>query len=262
MPRIFLKADRFEEFAGHLNRERISRATFLNSVPKCGTHLIRNIMRAFVPAGQHYNEIFIQIPNLERHLRAFDPNEPKLSWGHMLFSDQSAIALRNVHHILMVRDPYDWVLARARFFLSDNFQGNMENLKSGQLSVEEIMNLAIWGIHEKASPLKSIFELNGSAWMGTRAKVVRLEDLLRHIKNLDSIEAERFFFDLITPMGHDQLPDDWQERVRLGSKPELSGTFRDNLSGIALEIPKELPLIQKRLVDYAAPGLRKLLGYE
>ena len=63
-------------------------------------------------------------------------------------------------------------------------------------------------------------------------------------------------------MGHSKLPEDWQERVRLGSKPELSGTFRDNLSGIALEIPKELPSVQKRLVDHAAPGLRKLLGYE
>jgi hypothetical protein len=262
MPRVHLDADRFEEFTGKLNRERISRPTFLNSVPKCGTHLMKNIMRAFVPAEQHYNDTFIQIPILQRHLNAYNPNEPKLSWGHMLFSDQSAIALRDAYHILMIRDPYDWVLARTRFFLSDNFQGNMENLKSGQLSLEEIMNLMIWGVHQKAPPLKDIFELNGSAWIGTRARVIRLEDLLLQLNNLDSIEAERFFLELIRPMGHSKLPEDWQERVRLGSKPELSGTFRDNLSGIALEIPKELPSVQKRLVDHAAPGLRKLLGYE
>ena len=210
MPRVHLDADRFEEFTENLDRERIARPTFLNSVPKCGTHLIKNIMRAFVTADQHYNETFIQIPVLQRHLQAFNPNEPKLSWGHMLFSDQSAIALRDTYHILMIRDPYDWVLARTRFFLSENFQGNMENLKSGQLSLEEIMNLMIWGIYQKAPPLKDIFELNGSAWMGTKASVVRLEDLLHHVKNLDTIEAERFFFDLISPMGHSALPNDWQ----------------------------------------------------
>lgn len=262
MPTVHLDADRFEEYTQDLIREPISRPTFLNSVPKCGTHLIKNIMRTFVPATQHYNEVFIQIPILQQHLQAFNPNDPKLSWGHMLFSDQSATALRDTYHILMVRDPYSWVLARARFYLSDNFQGNMENLKSGQLTIEEIMNLMIWGLHRKAPPLKDIFELNGSAWTGTRAKVVRLEDLTWHINNIDTIEAERFFFDLITPTGIAELPSDWKDRVRLGSKPELSGTHRDNLSGIALEIPKELPTAQKRLVDHAAPGLRKLLGYE
>jgi hypothetical protein len=34
------------------------------------------------------------------------------------------------------------------------------------------------------------------------------------------------------------------------------------LTGIGLELPDALPERHRGLVDYAAPGLRKLLGYE
>ena len=43
--------------------------------------------------------------------------------------------MRRVNHLLMVRDPYDWVLARARFFLSDTFQGSLDNIKGGNVAV-------------------------------------------------------------------------------------------------------------------------------
>ena len=86
---------------------------FLNSVPKCGTHLIRNIVRMFVPAGQQYHGEYIQLPILRQHLRAFDPAHPYASWGHLLFTDESPIALRHVRQVVLVRDPYDYVLARA-----------------------------------------------------------------------------------------------------------------------------------------------------
>ena len=261
MPTIHLQHDRLEELTGGLSRNPITTPTFLNSVPKCGTHLIKNIVRTFVPAEQHYDDVFIQLPILQRHASAFNPNKPRLSWGHLLFSDSSGIALRDAYHILMVRDPYDWVLARTRFFLSENFQGNMENLKSGQLTVEEVMNLMIWGIHQKAPPLKAIFELNARAWMGTRAKIIKFEDLLEHVLAVEKPAAETFFLDLLAPMGISSLPDDWRDRIRLGSSKELSATHRDNLSGMALELPEELPATQKKLVDCAAPGLRQLLGY-
>ena len=60
-----------------------------------------------------------------------------------------------------------------------------------------------------------------------------------------------------------ELPEDWRERVRVGSDRQQSGTARENLAGGGkYEVPDELPEIQKRLVNYAAPGLREVLGYE
>ena len=58
-----------------------------------------------------------------------------------------------------------------------------------------------------------------------------------------------------------KLPEDWKERVKVGSDRSQSGTARENLDLDNLDIPNELPEMQKRLVDYAAPGLRQLLGY-
>jgi hypothetical protein len=80
------------------------------------------------------------------------------------------------------------------------------------------------------------------------------------LKALDEPASEDFFRDLLRFCGVD-LPADWRERVLIGSDPKQSGTARENLVGVAAEIPKELPEMQKRLVEFAAPGLRALLGY-
>lgn len=263
MPRIVAKGDTLNELNANFDQQRLQEPVFLNSVPKCGTHLVRNIMRMFVPVDQQYHQAFIQHAILREHQVAFSEAMPHLSWGHLLFSDDSAIVLRHVHHIVQVRDPYDWVLARARFFLSDTFQGSLEHLKGGNVSVDEVLNMMIFGVHQKAPSLNEIFTHNAVSWMGTKIKVVRFEDLLQHVKNIDSDEAETFFADLLQSCGMGDLPDDWRERIRVGSDRRQSGTARENLAGGGkIDVPDELPEIQKRLVDYAAPGLRGILGYK
>lgn len=121
MPRIIAKPDSLNELNENYIQEPLKQSVFLNSVPKCGTHLIKNIVRMFVPVNQQYHQAFIQIPILKDHLAAFKTT-PKLSWGHLLFSDESAYAMHNVKHIVVVRDPYNWVLARTRFFYRTPFK--------------------------------------------------------------------------------------------------------------------------------------------
>ena len=261
MPRILAKADNLNEFNRNFEQRPLAAPVFMNSVPKCGTHLMRNILRMFVPVEQQYHAAFIQYPILRQHAAAFSRSAPRLSWGHLLFSDDPAIALRHVHHLLLVRDPHDWVLARARFFLSDTFQGSLEHLKGGNVSVEEVLNMMILGIHDKVPTMQEIFLHNAVGWMGTKARLVRFEDVLKHLRQPASDEAEAFFRDLLGFCGI-ELPGDWRERVRVGSDREQSGTARENLRGVGADIPDELPAMQKRLVEHAAPGLRLLLGYE
>ncbi|MFC3195249.1 hypothetical protein ACFODZ_13430 [Marinicella sediminis] len=261
MPRIIAKADNLNEINQQFTQQPLKQPVFLNSVPKCGTHLIRNIFRMFVPVQQQYHEMFIQIPVLHQHLRAFDKKQPKLSWGHLLFSDESAYAMHQVKQIVVVRDPYDWVLARARFFLSDSFEGDLGHLKGPEFSVEQILNMMIFGIYQKAPTMAEIFTHNAVAWLGTGARLVKFEDLVHHVKNLDQPAAKRFFSEILTDAGIAELPDDWQQRIAAGADRKQSGTARENLYGKPVELPKELPDVQKQLVDYAVPGLRKLLGY-
>ena len=262
MPTVHARGDNLNELNANFAQVPLEVPVFLNSVPKCGTHLMRNIVRMFVPVGQQYHQAFIQHPVLRQHLAAFSPDDPRLSWGHLLFSDDAAIALRHARHTVLVRDPYDWVLARTRFFLSDNFRGSLEHLKSGNVSVEEVMNMMILGIHEKAPHLQEIFLHNAVGWLGTKAEIVRFEDLVGHLGELDSDRAESYFADLLAKCGVSELPADWRERVRVGSDRRQSGTARENLEGPQFDIPERLPETQRRMVDLAAPGLRALLGYE
>jgi hypothetical protein len=262
MPRIIAKADNLNEVNKEFTQTPLKSPVFLNSVPKCGTHLIRNIFRMFVPVEQQYHDMFIQIPVLHQHLKAFDHQQPKLSWGHLLFSDDSAYAVHRVKQIIVVRDPYDWVLARARFFLSDSFEADLEHLKGPEFSVEQILNMMIFGIYQKAPTMNEIFTHNAISWMGTGAKIIKFEELLANVKNLNTDQAEDYFKLLFSHAGITELPHDWRKRVELGADRKQSGTARENLYGNKIQLPDQLPDEQKRLVDYAAPGLRAILGYE
>jgi len=255
-----MKQDNLNARNTEFDQAALKEPVFLNSVPKCGTHLLRNIMRMFVPVSQQYHAMFIQIPVLRQHIGAFSPQAPKLSWGHMLFSDDSAIALKSVRHLVLVRDPYDWVLARARFFMSENFSGSVEHLKSGSIDLDDLLNMMIFGIHQKAPTLEEMFRHNAAAWMGRSTTLLRYEELVAAVKTLESDEAEKYFRHLLDVCGID-VPDDWRERVRIGSDRKQSGTARENLDVHNEIVPPELPETQKQLVEYAAPGLRKLLGY-
>lgn len=262
MPRVIANADNLNDLNANYTQQPLQTPVFLNSVPKSGTHLLRNIVRMFVPVEQQYHDTFIQIPVLRQHLRAFSAKENKLSWGHLLFSDDAAIVLKKVHHLLLVRDPYDWVLARARFFLSDNFEADLDHLKNGNAPIDAILNMMIFGIHQKVPALWDIYTHNCVSWIGTSATIVKYEELAAHCRNLDGPTAETYFFELFAKCGITDMPYDWRDRVRVGSDRRKSGTARENLKSDSVTIPNTLPNIQKQLVDYAAPGLRALLGYE
>lgn len=261
MPVITMKQDNLNERNAEFAQEPLRTPVFLNSVPKSGTHLMRNIMRMFVPVEQQYHATFIQIPNLRNHaMSCFHPAKPMLSWGHLLFSDESVLATRTARHILLVRDPHTWVLARARFFVSENFESGLEHLKTPQISPEALLNMMIFGIHTKAPPMSDIFQFNAAAWLGTGVKLYRYEDILRHLKNLESPEAEEYFGGLLEDCNIEK-PNDWRQRVLVGSDRQQSATARENLSVDDDRIPAKLPEMQKRLVEVAVPGVRALLGY-
>ena len=261
MPRILVEADNLDDRNSEFAQARLESSIFLNSVPKCGTHLVKNILRMFIPVDQQHKGDFIQFPNLKENRGAFmNKNHPILSWGHLLFADTPSLLLKDVKHILLVRDPYDWVLARARFFLSENFKANLEHLKFGRAPIDDFINMMIFGIYQKVPTMEEIFTNNAVSWLGTSTYLIRYEEVVHHVQNLQSSAAESYFGTLLEHCGIDQ-PNDWRARVEIGADRLQSGTARENLILNGQVIPDELPDIQKQLVNYAAPGLRELLGY-
>lgn len=260
MPEIFVKADTLDAENARFAQARLQQPVFLNSVPKSGSHLLRNILRMFVPVDQQYAADFIQWPTLQQHRRAFDPTRPALSWGHLFFADASVVETAACRRIVLFRDPYDWVIARARFLLSDQFSGNTDHLKNGEMGTDELLTMMIFGLPGKLPSLNAIYELNAVAWLGARAHMLKLEDLTEALSSIDTPDAETFFATLLEACGI-AMPEDWRERVRIGADPAQSGTARDNLTGVAITLPDHLGDRHKALVDYHAPRLRTVLGY-
>lgn len=237
----------------------LTQTAFLNSVPKCGTHLLRNIVRMFVPVERHYDREFIQLQNLEQHQVALNPRQPAFSVGHLVYADMAALATRHARHVILVRDPYDYVLSRARFVFSDEFRHPMLEPLKAAASVEQVINFMIFGVPAKSPALREVFTFNAVAWMHTGAQIVRYEDIVSALKTLETPASEAFFRDLLGKFGI-ALPQDWRERVKIGSAREHSATDSGQLSGVP-DFPKTLTDGQKQLVEFAAPGLRALLGY-
>jgi hypothetical protein len=260
MARILLTRDTLNEATERFAPEPIKEPVFLNSVQKSGTHLLRNILRMFVPVDQQYHKVFIQWPNMQQHLVAFSRQQPMLSWGHLLFSDASAMETKHCKRVILVRDPYDWVLARARFFVSEQFSANLDHLKDGALAMEDLLNLMIFGIHGKAGPLSELYRFNALAWLHTGALMIRYEDLVAHANALHNPEAEAYFTALLGHCGI-AMPDNWAERVATGADRKQSATAREKLSLGNAFIPETLPEGQRHLVEVSAPGLRAMLGY-
>jgi hypothetical protein len=259
--RVSVKPDTLDDENLKFDQRPLKQPLFLNSVPKSGSHLLRNIIRMFVPVESQYQAEFIQHHFIQQHLAAFDSSRNMLSWGHLFFTEDFKALLANVRHIVLVRDPYQWVLARARFVLSNEFQGGLDQLKQGDVPVSSILNLMIEGTRPQLAPLAITYQYNAVAWLDAGVHLVRYEDLVRALRNLESADAEGYFSGLLEACGIVR-PDDWSHRVQIGSDRKQSGTARENLTGIAAKIPSELPDEQKQLVDRSFPGLRALLGYE
>ena len=260
--RVTVKPDTLDEENRRFLQRPLDRPLFLNSVPKSGSHLLRNIIRMFVPVEDQYQPEFIQHHFFRQHLAAFDPSRNMLSWGHLFCLEEFKAQLAHVRHILLVRDPYDWVLAQARFLLSNEFQApGFDQLKRPDVPVAAVLNLVIQGTKPQLAPLAVTYQYNAVEWLDSGVHLVRYEDLIKALRNLEGEAAASYFSALFDACGI-QRPDDWRDRVRIGSDRKQSGTARENLTGVAARIPPKLPDEQKRMVDQSLPGLRALLGYQ
>jgi hypothetical protein len=241
---------------------QLRRPILITTVPKCGTHLLRNIMLGFFGQDQILTHDFILSRTVREHAAAFDRNAPKISCGHLRHGDEAIRIAAHSTILVMVRDPYDYVLAYARFLYSRlELSPFARYVKIHRLPVDRVIAAVIFGnqnAENRWTDLRSNFETNAVAWLGGDSKLVRYEDLLGHVEALDD-EAEAYFEQLLAACGS-PLPEDWRARVSIAADRRYSLTARENLD-VDVEVPAELSDVQKGMVDIAAPGLRRILGY-
>lgn len=245
-------------------KQEVHNNVFLNSMGKAGTHLVKNILMAFLPEYQlrnFYKYAIAYNPN-NGPLRPFFPEgENTAFWGHLPCCLETEDSVRDCKHIILVRDPYTFVLAKERFLFAEETQNEVVN-KAVQKSSNVLKQIIAGGLGP-VPPLRVIYD-QYVMWLGSGAKFVKYEDVVSSVANIDSPEAETFFSDFFKFIGIENLPEDWRERVSLMSNPSLSPTYRDNLtykSFSGFPYKKELDQEYKDLIDYTCPNLRTILGY-
>lgn len=251
-------------------KNQLSHHVLLNSVSKSGAHLLKNIYMMFVDeesiAGFFSSALMPHdISEKARSLkdvRVFKDSEKfSMMWSHLPCSPHVEEIFQNVKKILLVRDPYDWVLARRRWLCSKEVANN----KSESLNFNgDIIKQLIYGT-ETVRPLRSFYE-DIIAWLNPSVELLRYEDLIQHINNIDTEEAKNFFSNLLSWAGITELPDDWKQRIKLSSDKKYSPTHRSNLNicsfTVAMTENETLHDSYKKLIDFSNPNLRKILGYE
>ena len=240
-------------------------AVFLNSVPKCGTMLVRNIFRMFWDT----EKVILPFSSAEDIYPTSQQAklENMFFCGHVDFSPFSGTSVRGMKKIVLVRNPEDYCLSYARFILSKEAQERSVLFKiigDHQLSFGEIVRLAITGFsyqNEMIPNVKDQFVLKALAWCDHETYMVRYEDFVTAVREIGGDTAKQVFgeiFDFLQV----PLPSDWRQRVRAGAAEELSTTHPGNLTFCSmLEDRRTLLPEERRLLNIVAPGLCEALGY-
>src|SRR5215207_10963041 len=96
-----------------MNDLSLQRHIVVLSIPKSGTHLLANLMRALF--GELAVEpVFIEPQTIEARLAG----PPKVHIGHLPYSPDLSLKLRSARLVLLVRDPRDLVCSMTRSMYS------------------------------------------------------------------------------------------------------------------------------------------------
>jgi len=240
----------------------LNERVILNSVPKCGTMLLRNIVLMFTP----WDEIHFPWPSAETFGQFEDvirENKFKQFAGHIPHSPEASVFMRHFRHVLLIRDPIDQVLSYARFYHADHISEASDlsrYIRDHQLNFDEVVGLVIVGLHRYFTGVNEYFVKRAIAWFDSGCFIIKYEDLLHHVKNLHRPQAKTYFSRLLNHLNID-MPSDWRQRVAAGADRKISSTSPENVAG-AINERKELSPGNQALFLATAPTLHEALGYD
>lgn len=256
--------DDIDPIAGQFRPVQVETRTLLNSVPKSGTHLLRNIVRMFIGNYQTYRPFAVDHDWHEHALGMGNPDK-KFFCGHVNFGLKTLLASRDFNQVLLVRDPFDYVMSYARFFYSEEFQAPIALLLRREgLPFNAALSVVINGVYDPQYYFASVGDVyrdNAIKWLRL-AHLVRYEDIIAAVQSIDEPRSELFLKDLLARFGILDLPDDWRERIRIGVDPGISATASHQINlPEGSETMGGLPEAARQEIEALYPGLRAALGY-
>jgi len=191
-----------------------SRTALINSTPKAGTHLLRNIISHF--AGENCREQFVMYDDLAT---TFPLRETQIVVGHVPWCIDAILATRGLPQILLIRDPVDVLVSLSRAAFAPNETRGDYVFARENLTLHQYMALLVVGYDIGGVSVGSFSRFLHEFMIGWYGQDVFLVDFSEVI----AIE-QPLLQELLTFCGM-QLPDDWRSRLAAGMNPRLSATY-------------------------------------
>ena len=230
---------------------------FCLTVPKSGTHLLANVIRALIGAENVYPGVVTASILLQADFTV----EPKVYVGHVRYHLEASRVMGSAPKILLCRDPRDVVVSFCDFFYNRAAPDPLNQfIQSNAVSASEALSIAILGgrlLNTEYLDCMTLFTEYHIRWLPLASLAVRYEDLLLTDGDRERcLAAVRSILDVIgIEMNHDEIA----ERVVEGSDPSKSATFYQGRTGRWREYFSPAHVLQFKSV---APNLVSLLGYE
>lgn len=195
----------------------------VNSHPKSGTHLLRNILLHFARGAVHRAIVFFDTYNLALQTTS----APAIYIGHVPRVTFTANAeSQGLGTVLLIRHPCAIALALARAFYDVNTTRADYVQMREECSFEEIVRKVICGYEcagFRSSPLATSLAEFTLEWLGETAFVVKFEELVVRLEGPD-YRLVAYLAPLLEGMFH-TVPIDAAERIRAGATPAISHTY-------------------------------------
>ena len=239
----------------------------LNSLPKSGTVLLRNIFLHFF--GTEASEQATLEPGKIENFQTFEDlfkREKVFLTTHLPLYPQSSVFFRSMgdaRMVVLIRDPLENSYSLARHLMrpgQHRFNKLSKYILETGTPFEEVVYYCIRGYGMGGGSVEGVVTryTHYVAWAGLGAKLVKYEDLLRAGRDLDADHAKAFFHDIADFLRF-SLPENWQNRVREAFAPEKSWTYT-YIDPAAEKYPKQ-SFFSELLAAEAGP-LLKFLGYD
>lgn len=236
----------------------INSSVFFNSIPKSGTHLLRNIILSLFPHCASIDK-FIDIYNINDYLPEMRAESKMYFFGHLPFNSETSFLSKRLPVVCLIRNPVDVLLSHVRSIYSNDEAREDYKIIRQNYSVEEAIKYVIVGYSYKGSRLCTSFgefyRNFACSWDSNCIQFIKYENLVTVINNPTSIDST-VFFERIASNFKTTLPLDWPERVLKSSNRNFSVTSYKSDSNCPDVIDSvDLRMLATRLIKVYAPGI-------
>ena len=204
---------------------RLRRSILLNTVPKSGTVVAAQVMRAFIAPEDWLITPWASTATLDQLWHVSN----KHIVGHLLVTPESCLWARDKRQVLLLRDPLENFVSFARFLCSHDMAergGLGAFIRAHRLTPSYALRMVVlgWSLDGSGHPGTPYEYSHIAAWAGLGAKVIFFDDVLKAVKSLD----EPYWRELTSFLGL-PMPDDWRRRISDAACPERSQSWSAGL---------------------------------